>query len=60
MIKLISHCKRHEMWVKTESVTAITKVPQSGYDNLVFWNIQGQGWGIMVADLPQGLKWMVN
>ena len=60
MKKLISHCGKHEMWIKPESITAITRVPQSGFDNLVFWDIKGHGWGIMVADLPQDLKWMVK
>ena len=60
MIKLVSHCGKHEMWIKPESVTAITKVPQSGYENLVFWNILGQGWGMMVKELPNDLRKMVS
>ena len=59
MIKLESvSVKNHVMWAREESVTAVTRVPQ--YDGLVYWNIHGTGWSVMVADLPAQLKWMVR
>ena len=50
--------KDHVMWVREESVTAITKCPQ--YADIVYWNIHGAGWSVMVADLPVQLEWMVR
>ena len=58
MIKLVSYMGGHEMWIKPESVTAIMKVPQDGY-NLVLWDIKGHGWSMMVEELPKDLKRMV-
>tara|TARA_R100001510_G_C7466200_1_gene84514 strand:+ start:75 stop:263 length:189 start_codon:yes stop_codon:yes gene_type:complete len=53
--------KDHVMWVKEESVTAVTKVPQHpAEEGIVYWNIHGAGWSVMVADLPTQLKWMVR
>ena len=61
MIKLISIDVRDQvMWVREDSVTAITKVPQGYPKGVVYWNIHGAGWSAMVADLPTQLKWMVN
>jgi len=58
MIKLVSFCGTHEMWVKEESITAISKSPQSTTE--IFWSIKGLGWSLMVRELPSQLKWMVN
>tara|TARA_R100001443_G_C3269133_1_gene157566 strand:+ start:385 stop:570 length:186 start_codon:yes stop_codon:yes gene_type:complete len=52
--------KDHVMWVREDSVTAITKVPQAYPEGVVYWDIQGAGWSVMVADLPAQLKWMVK
>ena len=61
MIELKSiNVKDHVMWVREESVTAITKVPQVYPEGVVYWNIHGAGWSVMVADLPTQLKWMVR
>jgi hypothetical protein len=58
MIKLVSFCGTHEMWVKEKSITAILKSPQS--TNEIFWNVKGSGWSLTVRELPSQLKWMVN
>ena len=62
MIKLQHvNVKNHVMWVREESVTAVTKVPQHPVEEgIVYWNIHGAGWSVMVADLPSKLKWMVS
>jgi hypothetical protein len=61
MTKLVSFCGKREMWVKLESVTAIEKSPQSGrFEDLIFWNVKGQGWSILVRELPINLRRVVN
>jgi len=52
--------KDHVMWVKEESVTAVTKVPQAYPEGVVYWNIHGEGWEVLVEDLPSQLRWMVK
>ena len=52
------NAKDHIMWVKEESVTAVTRVPQ--HAGVIYWNIHGAGWSVMVADLPAELRWMVR
>ena len=59
MIKLQSvRIRDHVMWVREKSVTAVSRVPQ--HPGLVYWNIHGSGWSVMVADLPSELRWMVK
>ena len=45
--------ENHVMWVREESVTAVTKVPQHPVEEgIVYWNIHGAGWSLNMSWLP--------